>query len=154
MKPSQLTAEQVEALAMRHGELEAECDFEPLMATLIDEPIFEFHPPGGALIGGDTLRRYYRRFLDEFMPLVESTAMLGATASEDAAVHEYQICLRVDGELQYHQVVAVLYASGDLLGGERLYGSEALLKLMLGPMIAELKPIDGPTQFEKEVPGA
>jgi hypothetical protein len=151
MKPSNLSAKQVEAIAMRHAELEAECDFEPLMETLIDEPVFEFHPPGGALIGGHTLRRYYRRFLDEFMPLVEGTAMLGATCNEDAAVHEYQLRLRVDGELQYHQVVAVLYASGDRLGGERLYGSEPLLRLMLGPMIDELVPIDGPTQFEKEL---
>jgi hypothetical protein len=38
-----------------------------------------------------------------------------------------------------------IYASGDKLGGERLYGSAGLMDLMLGPFVDELVPIEGRT---------
>jgi hypothetical protein len=147
MKPSVLSASQVAALTRRHAELEQAGDYEPLLATLVDEPIFEFHPPGGQLIGGDTLRRYYTRFLAEFMPLVEETVMIGEWANERACVHEYQLRLRIDGELENHHLMGSIYASGDRLGGERLYGSARLMDLMLGPFVEELVPIEGRTQW-------
>jgi len=110
------------------------------MATMISEPVFEFHPPGGRLVGGARIRRHYEQFIARFMTLVEGTTLLGEWVNETASVQEYEIHLRIDGKRETHGVVAVLYASGDRLGGERLYGSERLLKLMLGPMLAELEP--------------
>ena len=81
MEPSRLTADEVRDLTRLHAELEIAGDYEPLLATLVAEPIFEFHPPGGQLIGGETLRRYYTRFLAEFMPLVEETILIGEWAN-------------------------------------------------------------------------
>ena len=147
MKPSSLSAEQVAALTRRHAELELAGDYEPLLATLVAEPIFEFHPPGGQLVGGETLRRYYTRFLAEFMPLVEETLLIGEWATELACVHEYQLGLRIDGKLERHQLMGSIYASGDRLGGERLYGSSRLMDLMLGPFVDELVPIEAPTRW-------
>ena len=109
MQPSALSAAEVTALTRRHAELELAGDYEPLLATLVDEPVFEFHPPGGQLIGGDTLRRYYTRFLAEFMPLVEETILIGEWANDAACVHEYQLRLRVDGKLENHQLVGSVY---------------------------------------------
>jgi hypothetical protein len=111
------------------------------MATMIAEPVFEFHPPGARLVGGARIRRHYEQFLKRFMPLVEGTTSLGEWVNESASVQEYVIHMRVDGRREDHGVVAVLYASGDRLGGERLYGSERLLRLMLGPMESELEPL-------------
>ena len=147
MKPSALSASQVAALTRRHAELEQAGDYEPLLATLVDEPIFEFHPPGGQLMGGETLRRYYTRFLAEFMPLVEETVLIGEWESPAACVHEYQLRLRIDGALENHQLMGAIYASGDLLGGERLYGSARLMDLMLGPFAKELVPIEGRSRW-------
>ena len=147
MKPSALTAPQVAALTRRHAELELEGDYEPLLATLVDEPIFEFHPPGGQLCGGETLRRYYTRFLAEFMPLVEETVFINEWSNDAACVHEYQLRLRIDGVLENHQLMGSIYASGDRLGGERLYGSARLMDLMLGPFVDELVPIEGRSQW-------
>jgi hypothetical protein len=147
MKPSSLTADEVAALTRRHAELELAGDYDPLLATLVDEPVFEFHPPGGQLIGGETLRRYYTRFLAEFMPLVEETILIGEWATSTACVHEYQLVLRVDGKLERHQLMGSIYASGDRLGGERLYGSAGLMDLMLGPFADELVPIEDRTQW-------
>ena len=133
MLPSRLTAEQVLAVAHAHSEAEERCELEPLMATMIAEPVFEFHPPGARLVGGARIRRHYEQFLTRFMALVEGTELMGQWVTETASVQEYRIDLRIDGKLERHGVVAVLYASGDRLGGERLYGSERLLDLMLGP---------------------
>lgn len=147
MLASTMTAEQMAAITRLHAELEIACDYEPLLATLVAEPIFEFHPPGGQLRGGDTLRRYYTRFLDEFMPLVEETILIGEWSNETACVHEYQLRLRIDGKLENHQLMGSIYGAGDKIGGERLYGSARLMELMLGPFADELVPIEGPTQW-------
>ncbi len=150
MKPSSLSAKQMAEIAQLHGELEERCELEPLMDTLVAEPVFEFHPPGAALVGGDTLRRYYTQFLERFMPLVDEVHMIGECGDAHASVREYQIRLRVDGRIEDHQLVAVMFGSGSLLGGERLYGSERLLRLMLGDMESELEPIRGVTQFARD----
>ncbi len=147
MKPSSMSAAQMAAITRLHAELEISRDFEPLLATVVDEPIFEFHPPGGQLIGGATLRRYYTRFLSEFMPQVEETHLIGEWASEKACVHEYQLRLRIDGRLENHQLMGAIYGSGDKIGGERLYGSARLMELMLGPFEQELVPIEGVTRW-------
>ena len=143
LRPSALSVAEVARLAADHGEFESRGELEPILGTLVEEPIFEFHPPGGALIGMDRLRRYYQRFIDEFMPSVEESFLLGEWSSERAHVYEYQMRMRIGGALEEHQIVAVMYAAGDRLGGERIYGSEAVLLHMLGPFVDELEPIRG-----------
>jgi len=150
MKPSSMTTDEMRAITRLHAELEQAWDYDPLLETLVDEPIFEFHPPGAQLIGGDTLRRYYTAFLRDFMPLVEETILIGEWATPEACVHEYQLRLRIDGKLENHQLMGSIYGSGDRIGGERLYGSAGLMDLMLGDFKAELVPIEGRTQWAIE----
>ncbi|MBJ20844.1 MAG: hypothetical protein CL933_15660 [Deltaproteobacteria bacterium] len=145
-----MTTDEMSAITRLHAELEQNGEYEPLIATLVDEPIFEFHPPGGQLRGGDTLRRFYTRFLREFMPLVEETILIGEWATPDACVHEYQLRLRIDGQLENHQLMGSIYGSEDRIGGERLYGGERLMDLMLGEFKSELVPIEGRTQWAIE----
>jgi hypothetical protein len=141
MLPGRLSVSQVLELARAHSAAEERRELEPLMATMIPEPVFEFHPPGARLVGGARIRRHYEQFLTRFMALVEGTELLGEWVTETGSVQEYRIDVRVDGRLERHGIVAVLYASGDRLGGERLYGSERLIRLMLGPMTQELEPL-------------
>jgi hypothetical protein len=150
MKPSTMTTEEMRAITQLHAELELNGEYEPLIETLSEQPIFEYHPPGGQLIGGETLRRFYTAFLKNFMPLVEETILIGEWASPDACVHEYQLRLRIDGELENHQLMGTIYGSGDRIGGERLYGGGRLMDLMLGDFKSELVPIEGRTQWAIE----
>jgi hypothetical protein len=150
MKPSTMTTDEMRAITRLHAELELNGDYEPLLETLVDEPIFEFHPPGAQLIGGDTLRRYYTAFLRDFMPLVEETVMIGEWADPTACVHEYQLRLRIDGKLENHHLMGTIYGSGDRIGGERLFGGPRLMDLMLGDFKSELVPIVGRTQWAME----
>ena len=143
MKPSELTAGEASKLAHEHAEAEANPDLEKLMATLVAEPVFEFHPPGGSLRGGEQIRRHYTQFLANFMPLVESTRLMGEWGDASATVQEYTLAIRSDGgEVETHRVVAVLYMSGTRMGGERIYGSEMVIRLMLGELYGELQAID------------
>jgi hypothetical protein len=150
MKPSTMTTEEMRSITRLHAELEQAGEYDPLIETLVDEPIFEFHPPGGQLTGGQMLRDYYVAFLRDFMPLCEETILIGEWASPQACVHEYQLRLRIDGKLENHQLMGSIYGSGDRIGGERLYGSAGLMDLMLGDFKSKLVPIEGPTQWALE----
>ncbi len=154
LPPSTMTPAEMSAITQLHANLELAGDYAPLLATLVAEPIFEFHPPGGQLIGGETLRRYYTRFLADFMPLVEETVLINIWENSDACVHEYQLRLRIDGRLENHQLMGAIYGSGDKIGGERLYGSAPLMDLMLGPFKDELVPIEGPSQWAMPADGS
>ncbi len=151
MKPSTMTAEEMTALTRLHAELEqaGTSQYEPLLETVADDPIYEFHPPGGQLIGLETIRSFYEEFLANFMPLVEDTILLGEWATGEACVHEYQLRLRVDGKLEDHQLMGVIYGSGDRIGGERLYGSPRLMDFMLGSFKEKLVPIEGISRWAK-----
>ncbi len=143
MKPTELTSDQALALAREHSAAEATPDLEKLMATMVAEPVFEFHPPGGSLRGGEQIRRHYTQFLARFMPQVESAELLGEWGDANATVQEYSLAIRNEGgEPETHRVVAVLYMSGTRMGGERIYGSDKVIRLMLGDLYGELQPID------------
>jgi hypothetical protein len=55
--------------------------------------------------------------------------------------------LEAEGDLegpngpQTHQVIGILWADGELMGGERIWASETCLRAMLGPLFDELEPI-------------
>ena len=148
MPPSSMTVEQMAAITARHAELEQQGKYELLLETLCEDPIYEFHPPGGQLRGGDTLRSFYVEFLENFMPLVEEVIFFGEWATPMACVHEYQLGLNIDGQMEYHQLMGAIYGSGDRIGGERLYGSDRLIDLMLGSFKSKLVAIEGPSIFE------
>jgi hypothetical protein len=142
LPPSELSAGEVLSLAREHAECEQTGELERLMRTMVEEPLFEFHPPGRCLRGGARIRRHYEQFLARFMPRVEAAELRGEWFNETATVHEYVLRLRIDGALEPEGVTAVLYASGKRLGGERIYGSERLIRLMLGESgWADLAPL-------------
>ena len=148
MEPSTMTADEMREITRLHATLEQQGDYDPLLATLVDEPIFEFHPPGGQLRGGQTLRDYYVRFLRDFMPLVEETILIGEwpaprRAFTSTAGHESMTAR----EPSTH---GSIYGSGKPIGGERLYGSAGLMDLCWRTK-EQLVPIDGPTPWAMDM---
>lgn len=132
------------ALAARHVELETAGDLDGLMQTLVADPVYEFHPVGLCMRGGPTVRRFYEQFFSHFVPLRESYRLLGEWESDTSVAQEYEIDLRVDGALESYRVIGVLYAEGDRLGGERVWASERFVRLLTGPLQAELTPLGRP----------
>jgi hypothetical protein len=91
--------------------------------------------------GDDVVRRFYTHFFAHFVALRESYSLLEQWVSETSVAQEYEIALRVDGAIERFRVIGVLYARGELLGGERVYASERFVRLMTGPIFEELEPI-------------
>ena len=145
-KDAEWTAESMYALGMRHATAEAEGDLEATMATLVDEPVYEFWPMGKKMVGTAAVLRYYEHLVSDFMPAQIGYEMIAETVSPDALSQEYEIEIRgEDGEPETHRVLGVLFAAKDgsgRMGGERIWGSDAFLRRMIGPIWDELESID------------
>ena len=135
------TVAQMAELGMRHSTLEAQGRLEPLLETLVEDPVYEFHPIGLGMRGGDPVRRFYTQFCERFLPMRHGYELISQWVSESSVAQEYDVSLRVDGRVEQHRVLGVLYASGGLLGGERVYASERFIRLMTGELFDELKPL-------------
>ena len=137
--------EAMRALGMRHAMLEAEGDLDGTMDTLVEEPVYEFWPSGRRMVGREAVRRYYAHLIAEFMPSQIGYEMVAETASPDALSQEYVIELHGEAGPERHRVLGILVGSpsqADLLAGARIWGSEAVLERMVGPVWHELETID------------
>jgi hypothetical protein len=139
--PAGWSVEKMAALGARHAQLEAGTDLDPLLATLAANPVYEFHPLRRCMRGDDLVRRFYAHFFEHFVALRESYALLEEWVTERSVAQEYEVALRVDGATERFRVLGVLYARGELLGGERVYASERFIRLLTGPLFDELEPI-------------
>ena len=130
-------------LGRRHAEIETAGDLEGTMATLIENPVYEFFPVGLRLEGGADVRRYYRHLMNDFIPNI-TAGLIEEWVSPNSLAQEYEVVVDPDGAAEAHRVIGVLFvAEGtELLGGERIWGSERCLRLMLGDeLFDELQPV-------------
>ena len=141
---SDWSAELMLELGVRHATLEARCDLEGTMATLIDDAVYELHPMGLVLRGSSQVRRYYENLMGNFIPNTVGYELLSEWVSESSVAQEYEIEVRVDGGTEKHRVIGILFADdarSGKLGGERVYGGEQILRLMFGELYDELDPL-------------
>jgi len=111
---------------------------EETMATLVEEPIYDFFPVGLRLQGAAAVRRYYQHLFDHFLPSVKGSEVMGEWVDENALVQEYVVHIHHEGQDERHFLTGILYVEGEKLGGERIWGSEAALRRLLGPLYNEL----------------
>ena len=135
------TADDMLKLGTAHAALEARCDLDGVMGTLVEDPVYEFWPAGLRMSGGAQVRRYYEHLLSRFIPMTRSYELIGEWVNQTAVAQEYEIRLEVDGAVEKHRVVGILFASGSRLGGERVYAGERCTRLMAGDLIDELASI-------------
>jgi len=136
------TAQQMAELGARHALLEGQGDLEGVLATLVDDPVYEFHPLGRRMAGGELVRQFYTQFVERFLPLRHSYTLLGEWVNETSVAQEYDVSLDVEGIVETHRVLGILqYGERGLLGGERVYASERFIRLMTGPVFASLTPL-------------
>lgn len=137
------SAERMLELATRHARVEAQQRLEDLMDTLVAEPVYEFVVQGLALRSGSRVRRYYQQFFEDYLSRVTGGRRLGQWADASAVVREDLIEYAGSEGPERHRIMSVLYAEGSLLGGERIYASEQVVRRMAGCMFDELEPLDG-----------
>jgi len=128
-------------LGMRHARLEAEGELDLVMDTLVADPVYEFWPIGLRMRGRDQVRRYYEHLIGPFYAAQKSYRLIEEWLSEKSLAQEYEMVVELDGQLETHHVIGILFARDGLLGGERIWGSKAILKQMVGPVWDELEQI-------------
>ena len=134
------------ALGERHARLESRRELDGLIDTLVAEPVYEFHTIGRRLVGGARVRRYYMQFFDGYMSRIVGGRRIGRWASEGAFVLENSIEVRGEHGAEEHRVISVLFAADAAapdprLGGERIYASEHVIRMMAGELFEALEPI-------------
>lgn len=136
-----LNAEQMLRLTKRHAIVEYKRQLDDLMDTMVAEPLYEFPVQGLRLRGGERVRRYYQQFFDNYMIRATHGRVLGMWGDAVSVAREDSIDYDgVDGP-EVHRVMSVFFADGDLLGGERIYASDHVVRMMAGEMYDELEPI-------------
>ena len=134
-------ADKMLELATRHARVESQKHLDELMDTLVAEPVYEFLTQGLMLRGGARVRRYYQQFFDDYMSQITGGQRLGQWGDETAIAREDAIEIAGRNGPEVHRVMSVLFAEGDRLGGERIYASDRVVKMMVGEMFGELEPI-------------
>jgi hypothetical protein len=135
------SVERMLELATRHARFEGQKRLEDLMGTLIGDPVYEFPVQGLALRGGANVRRYYRQFFDDYMSQVTGARLVGQWADEAAVAREDAIDVDGADGPRLQRVMSVLFVVGDRLGGERIYASDEVVRMMAGTMFGELERI-------------
>ena len=124
-------------VARRHAEAEANSDLATTLATLEDDPVYEFASVGLSFRGAEAARSYYEHFFGTFQPWITGFELLNQWESRDGLGEEYWLHLALpDGTRESHRIIGILVFGETRLAGERLYASERLLRLMLGPAYA------------------
>ena len=134
-------ADKMLELATLHARVESQKHLDELMDTLVAEPVYEFLAQGLMLRGGARVRRYYQQFFDDYMSQITGGQRLGQWGDETAIAREDAIVIAGRNGPEVHRVMSVLFAEGDRLGGERIYASDRVVKMMAGEMFGELEPI-------------
>jgi hypothetical protein len=86
------------------------------------------------------VRRYYEHLMGAFLPRVEHSELLDQWCNESSLAQEYDVDVRTDDGLERHRLIGILVVGDERMRGERIYGSERALRLMLGDQFDELDP--------------
>ena len=141
-----MTTADLVAVARAHAQAEAEGDLAATLATLEDEPVYEFQPVGAVLRGMDLAKRYYDHFFTTFQPLVAGYELRGEWVNDEGLLQEYTIWTTTGagGARESHAVIGILTFGTTRLSGERLYASDRLLRLMIGPVFEDAVAVNMP----------
>ena len=122
------------AVAKRHAQAEAEGDLATTLATLEDAPVYELATVGISFRGMAAARTYYEHFFGTFQPWIAGFELVNQWTTEEGVGEEYWLDIARPGAArEQHRIIGILVFGETRLAGERLYASERLLRVMLGP---------------------
>lgn len=130
------------ATARAHAEAEGAGDMEATMNTLGADPVYELLPIGRILRGRDAARAYYEHFFANFAPRIASYTMRAEWVTDEGLGQEYQVFVDGPGGRRRFDIVGILLFGEDgTLAGERLYASDELFGMMVGPVLDTAEPV-------------
>lgn len=128
----QMTIENMKSLVKKHADLETKHDLEGVLATLVEDPVYEIYPARLKLQDKENVRAFYREHFDSFFPLIASFTLINEWWAPESACMEYDLFLKAPYADKPYRILVVLTAKNNLLLGERFYINDELAQLMSG----------------------
>ena len=133
-----MTVDEMHQLVQKHADLETKLDLEGVLSTLVENPVYEFHPARLRLEGKDNIRQFYRDHFDNFFPLILSHQPVNECWDSHSACLEYDLFLKPPHQPdRAYRIMVVLTEKNSLLVGERFYVENELAQLMAGPSFSK-----------------
>ncbi len=130
------------ATARAHAEAEGAGDMEATMNTLGPDPVYELLPMGRLLKGRDNARAYYEHFFANFAHRIAGYTLRAEWVTDEGLGQEYQMFMDgPDGRRRFDIVGILLFGPDGLLAGERIYASDELFAMMVGPLLERTEPV-------------
>lgn len=120
-------------LVQKHADLEAKLDLDGVLATLVENPVYEFYPARLKLEGKENIRQFYLDHFDSFFPLIQSHVLINECWDTHTACLEYDLYLKEPyNPKRPYRIIVALTEKNSLLIGERFYVENELARLMAG----------------------
>ncbi len=131
------------ATARAHAEAEGAGDMEATMNTLGPDPVYELLPIGRLLKGRDNARAYYEHFFTNFAHRIAGYTLRAEWVTDEGLGQEYQVFIDEPGggRRRFDIVGILLFGADGLLAGERIYASDELFAMMVGPLLERTEPV-------------
>src|SRR6185437_6276694 len=130
------------ATARAHAQAEGDGDMEGTMNTLGADPVDELLPIGRLFRGRDAARAYYEHFFANFAPHIAGYTMRAEWLTDEGLGQEYQVFIdEPSGRRRFDIIGVLLFGDDGLLAGERLYASDELFAMMVGPLMERTEPV-------------
>jgi hypothetical protein len=134
--------EKMVAVARAHADAEGRGDMDGTMGTLGADPVYELLPIGLALRGRDAARQYYEHFFADFSRRIAGYSLRSEWVTDEGLGQEYQMSVNgPDGPRRFDIIGILTFGDDGLLSGERLYASDELFKIMVGPALELATPV-------------
>lgn len=130
------------AVARAHAKAEGAGDMEGTMNTLGPDPVYELLPIGRLLRGRDNARAYYEHFFASFAGRIAGYTLRAEWVTDEGLGQEYQMFIDEPGGRRRFDIIGILLFGDDgLLAGERIYASDELFEMMVGPLMERTEPV-------------
>jgi hypothetical protein len=134
--------EKLLAVARAHADAEGRGDMDGTMGTLGADPVYELLPIGLVLRGRDLARQYYEHFFANFSRHIAGYSLRGEWVTDEGLGQEYQMTVNFpDGPRRFDIIGILTFGDDGLLSGERLYASDELFTIMVGPALEHAVPV-------------
>ncbi len=131
------------AVAHAHAAAEGSGDLAGTLATLVENPRFELLPIGVVLEGASLIQAYYEHFFAHFQQRVAGYSLRSEWITDEGLGQEYQIQFKTAaGQRRFDVIGILLFGDDSRLAGERIYASEELFRLMVGPVLDRGLPVN------------
>ena len=130
------------SVARAHAEAEGAGDMEGTMNTLGPDPVYELLPMGRLLSGRDNARAYYEHFFANFARRIAGYTLRAEWVTDEGLGQEYQVFIdEPTGRRRFDIIGILLFGEDGLLAGERIYASDELFAMMVGPLLERTEPV-------------